>query len=320
MDFQHIPVLYEEVLEGLDLKAGGTYVDGTVGGGGHSSGILKAIGANGRLLAIDQDLNALAAAKARLAEFGEQVTFFHSNFVKMPEIIDANAPDGVDGIVIDIGVSSPQIDDASRGFSYMHDAPLDMRMDREAELSAYTVVNSYDEDALERVLREFGEEKWSRRIAKIIVERRALAPIETTFQLVDCIERAVPKGAREKGSHVAKRSFQAIRIEVNHELEVLENVIDDAVARLKIGGRMAVITFHSLEDRIVKQHFKYLASDCICPPELPFCQCDKEATVKIITRKPIVASKEELAQNPRAGSAKLRIVEKIPAYKRKRFY
>lgn len=318
MEFQHIPVLYEEVLEGLALKAGGTYVDGTVGGGGHSSGILKAIGAKGRLLAIDQDLNALAAAKARLAPYGEQVTFFHSNFVNMPKIIDENAPEGVDGILIDIGVSSPQIDDASRGFSYMHDAPLDMRMDREAALTAYTVVNSYDEDALEHVLREFGEEKWSRRIARIIVERRQQAPIETTFQLVDCIERAVPKGAREKGSHVAKRSFQAIRIEVNHELDVLENVIDEAVARLKIGGRMAVITFHSLEDRIVKQHFKYLASDCVCPPELPICQCDKEATVKIITRKPVMATKEELAQNSRAGSAKLRIVERIPAYKRSR--
>lgn len=318
MEFQHIPVLYEEVLEGLALKAGGTYVDGTVGGGGHSSGILKAIGAKGRLLAIDQDLNALAAAKTRLAPYGEQVTFFHSNFVNMPKIIDENAPEGVDGILIDIGVSSPQIDDASRGFSYMHDAPLDMRMDREAALTAYTVVNSYDEDALEHVLREFGEEKWSRRIARIIVERRQQAPIETTFQLVDCIERAVPKGAREKGSHVAKRSFQAIRIEVNHELDVLENVIDEAVARLKIGGRMAVITFHSLEDRIVKQHFKYLASDCICPPELPICQCDKEATVKIITRKPVMATKEELAQNSRAGSAKLRIVERIPAYKRSR--
>ena len=298
MEFQHIPVLYDEVLNGLNLQQGGIYVDGTVGGGGHASGILKAIGKDGRLLAIDQDVNALAAAKKRLAPYDGQVTFFHANFVQMPEIIDANAPDGVDGILIDIGVSSPQIDNAQRGFSYMH---------------------TYDEDALERILREYGEEKWSRRIAKIIVERRNIAPIETTFQLVDCIERAIPKGAREKGSHVAKRSFQAIRIEVNHELDVLENVLDQAVERLKIGGRMAVITFHSLEDRIVKQHFKYLASDCICPPELPFCQCDKMATVKIITRKPIVASKEELVQNSRAGSAKLRIVEKIPAYKRRKY-
>ncbi|MEE0434512.1 MAG: 16S rRNA (cytosine(1402)-N(4))-methyltransferase RsmH [Peptococcaceae bacterium] len=319
MAFQHIPVLYNEVLEGLALKTGGTYVDGTVGGGGHSSGILAGIGKEGRLLAIDQDKNALAAAKERLAPYADQVTFFHANFVEMPAIIDTYAPDGVDGILIDIGVSSPQIDDASRGFSYMHDAPLDMRMNRDAGFSAYELVNEYDEDVLERVLREYGEEKWSRRIAKIIVERRALAPIETTFQLVDCIERAIPKGAREKGSHVAKRSFQAIRIEVNHELEVLENVLDQATERLKIGGRMAVITFHSLEDRIVKQHFKYLASDCICPPELPFCQCDKMATVKIITRKPIVASKEELAQNSRAGSAKLRIVEKILATKRKKY-
>lgn len=319
MEFQHIPVLYEEVLEGLALKEGGIYVDGTVGGGGHASGILKAIGAQGRLIAIDQDVNALAAAKSRLAPFSEQVLFFHDNFIHMPQIIDANAPEGVDGILIDIGVSSPQIDNAQRGFSYMHDAPLDMRMDTEAAFSAYNLINEYDEDALERVLREYGEEKWSRRIAKIIVERRATAPIETTFQLVDCIERAIPKGAREKGSHVAKRTFQAVRIAVNHELDVLENVLDEAVDRLKIGGRMAVITFHSLEDRIVKQHFRYLASDCICPPELPFCQCDKMATVKIITKKPIVASKEELALNSRAGSAKLRIVEKIPAYKRKKY-
>lgn len=319
MEFQHIPVLYDEVLNGLHLQEGGVYVDGTVGGGGHSSGILKAIGPTGRLLAIDQDTNALAAAKERLAQYDGQVTFFHANFVQMPEIIDANAPDGVDGILIDIGVSSPQIDNAQRGFSYMHDAPLDMRMNPEAEFSAYELINQYDEDSLERVLREYGEEKWSRRIAKIIVERRNIAPIETTFQLVDCIERAIPKGAREKGSHVAKRSFQAIRIEVNHELDVLENVLDQAVDRLKIGGRMAVITFHSLEDRIVKQHFKYLASDCICPPELPFCQCDKMATVKIVTRKPIIASKEELTQNSRAGSAKLRIVEKIPAHKRRKY-
>lgn len=319
MEFQHIPVLYEEVLAGLALKEGGTYIDGTVGGGGHAAGILQAIGVKGRLLAIDQDTNALQAAKERLAPYDGQVEFFHANFVHMPEIIDANAPDGVDGILIDIGVSSSQIDDAQRGFSYMHDAPLDMRMNREADFSAYELVNTYDEDALERILREYGEEKWSRRIAKIIVERRQLAPIATTFQLVDCIERAIPKGAREKGSHVAKRSFQAIRIEVNHELDVLEHVLDAATERLKIGGRMAVITFHSLEDRIVKQHFKYLASDCICPPELPFCQCDKMATVKIITKKPITASKEELAQNSRAGSAKLRIVEKIPAYKRRKY-
>ncbi|MDO4280879.1 MAG: 16S rRNA (cytosine(1402)-N(4))-methyltransferase RsmH [Peptococcaceae bacterium] len=318
MAFHHIPVLYQEVLDGLALKKGGIYVDGTVGGGGHSAGILEAIGESGRLLAIDQDTGALAAAKEHLQAYANQVSFFHANFIEMPRIIDENAPDGVDGILIDIGVSSPQIDDAQRGFSYMHDAPLDMRMNPEAALSAYEVVNTYGEDELERILRDYGEEKWARRIAKIIVERRASAPIATTFQLVDCIERAIPKGAREKGSHVAKRSFQAIRIEVNGELDVLEGVLDQAVARLKIGGRMAVITFHSLEDRIVKQHFKYLASDCICPPELPICQCDKEATVKIITRKPIVASKEELASNSRAGSAKLRIVEKIPPYKKSR--
>lgn len=319
MDFEHIPVLYHEVLKGLDLKKGGTYVDGTVGGGGHSSGILEAIGKDGRLLAIDQDTTALAAASEHLKAYEDQVQFFHANYIEMPRIIDENAPEGVDGILIDIGVSSPQIDDYSRGFSYMHDARLDMRMNREAPLSAYEVVNEYSEDELERIIREYGEDKWARRIAKIIVERRSIAPIETTYQLVDAIERAVPKGAREKGSHVAKRTFQAIRIEVNGELDVLEGVIEAAVERLKVGGRMAIITFHSLEDRIVKNKFKYLSSDCVCPPELPICQCDKMATVKIVTRKPVVATKEELEYNKRAASAKLRIVEKIEPTKRRKY-
>lgn len=320
MAFNHIPVLYDEVIEGLALKKGGLYVDGTVGGGGHSKGILQGIGATGRLIAIDQDINALTAAKKNLALYEKQISYFHTNFSGMADILTKEAPAGVDGILIDIGVSSSQLDQAERGFSYMHDAPLDMRMNPDATLSAYTVVNTYSEEQLADILSKYGEEKWAKRIAQIIVERRAIMPISTTFQLVDCVERAIPKGAREKNSHVAKRTFQGIRIEVNHELEVLQEILDTAISHIKVGGRMAVITFHSLEDRIVKNHFKYLASDCICPPELPVCQCDKVPTIKIITRKPITASKSELAHNSRAASAKLRIIEKIPPQTKKRYY
>jgi 16S rRNA (cytosine1402-N4)-methyltransferase len=311
MAFEHVSVLYNEVLEGMNLHEGGVWVDGTVGGGGHSAGILAACGKAARLIAVDQDENALAAAGQRLAAWSDQVTFVHDNFIHLPQIIDRYAPQGVDGILLDIGVSSPQIDNPERGFSYMHDAPLDMRMNPRADLDARTVVNTYCEDDLERILREYGEEKWSRRIAKIICERRAIAPIETTFQLVDCVERAIPRAKREAHSHVAKRTFQAVRIEVNGELDVLAECIDAASDRLKVGGRMAIISFHSLEDRIVKNHFRYLASDCICPPEAPFCTCDKVATVRIITRKPITATKAECQANPRSASAKLRIIEKI---------
>lgn len=311
MAFEHISVLYNEVLDGLHLHEGGIWVDSTVGGGGHSKGILTACGKNAKLIAVDQDANALAAAKERLSEWDGQVVFVHDNFVHLPQIIKHYAPDGVDGILLDIGVSSPQIDQPERGFSYMHDAPLDMRMNPDVALDARTVVNTYSEDALEYILREYGEEKWARRIAKIICERRALLPIETTFQLVDCVERAIPKAKREAHSHVAKRTFQAVRIEVNGELKVLEDVIDAASDCLKPGGRMAIISFHSLEDRIVKNHFRYLASDCVCPPEAPVCTCDKVATVKLITRKPVTAGKEECEANPRAASAKLRIIEKI---------
>lgn len=311
MAFEHVSVLYHEVLEGLKLHEGGTWVDGTVGGGGHSAGILNACGKNARLIAVDQDENALAAARERLSAWKDQVTFVHDNFIHLPQIIDSYAPQGVDGILLDIGVSSPQIDNPQRGFSYMHDAPLDMRMDASAVLDAKTVVNTYSEDDLERILREYGEEKWSRRIAKIICERRAVEPIETTFQLVDCVERAIPRAKRQAHSHVAKRTFQAVRIEVNHELDALEDCIDAASERLVTGGRMAIISFHSLEDRIVKNHFRYLASDCICPPGAPVCTCDKVATVRIITRKPITASEAECRENPRSASAKLRIIEKI---------
>lgn len=311
MDFHHISVLYDEVLETLAPKNGQVFVDGTVGGGGHSFGLMEKLMPEGRLLAIDQDEFALKAAKERLAVYGDSVTFVHSNFEALPELIDTYYPDGVDGILLDIGVSSPQLDDAKRGFSYMQDAPLDMRMDPTNALDAYEIVNTYSIEALDEILKNYGEEKWSKRIAELIIERRAIQPIKTTFDLVDVIERAIPKGAREKGSHIAKRTFQGIRIAVNDELGVLERVLDGAIARLKKGGRMGVITFHSLEDRIVKNKFKYHTLKCTCPSELPFCTCDKVQTVKLVTKKPLLASKGELEANSRARSAKLRVVEKI---------
>ena len=311
MEFKHIPVLYNEIMEIMTPQPGEVFVDCTLGGGGHSKGFLERISPEGRLIGIDQDTNALAAAGANLAAYEGRVTYVHSNYSDLDRILTENAPDGVDGILFDIGVSSHQLDEKDRGFSYMQDAPLDMRMNREQELTAYTVVNTYSEDELNRILKEYGEEKWARRIAKFIVEFRADKPIETTGELVDVIRRAIPKGAREEGSHPAKRTFQAIRIEVNDELGVLSRTISTAVKHLKKGGRLGIISFHSLEDRIVKEQFRYFASDCICPPEMPFCQCDKVSEVKILTRKPVVATKEELAGNSRAKSAKFRAVEKI---------
>lgn len=311
MAFHHISVLYEEVLSTLAPKSGEVFVDGTVGGGGHSFGILEKLMPEGRLLAIDQDELALAAAKERLKVYGDNVTFVHSNYEHLPNLIDRYYPKGVDGILLDIGVSSPQLDDAERGFSYMKDAPLDMRMNQMQALDAYQLVNSYSFEALNELIKAYGEEKWSKRIAELIVERREVIPIKTTFDLVDVIERAIPKGAREKGSHVAKRTFQAIRIAVNDELGVLERVIDGAIDRLKKGGRMGIITFHSLEDRIVKNKFRYHTLKCVCPSEAPFCVCDKIQTVKLLTKKPLVASNQELEHNSRAKSAKLRVIEKI---------
>lgn len=311
MEFRHIPVLYHEIMEIMAPQPGEVFVDCTLGGGGHSKGFLERISPEGRLIGIDQDTNALAAASANLATYEGQVTYIHSNYSDLDRILTENAPDGVDGILFDIGVSSHQLDEKDRGFSYMQDAPLDMRMNREQELTAYTVVNTYSEDELNRILKEYGEEKWARRIAKFIVEFRADKPIETTGELVDIIRRAIPKGAREEGSHPAKRTFQAIRIEVNDELGVLSRTISSAVKHLKKGGRLGIISFHSLEDRIVKEQFRYFASDCICPPEMPFCQCDKVSEVKILTRKPVTATQEELAENSRAKSAKFRAVEKI---------
>ena len=311
LEFAHIPVLYREIMEIMAPKAGETFVDCTLGGGGHSKGFLERTSPNGRLIGIDQDLEALEAAKKNLAQFGERVRYIHSNYENLSAILAAEAPEGVDGILFDIGVSSHQLDDAERGFSYMHDAPLDMRMDQTKDFSAYEVVNRYSEDELYRIIRDYGEENWAKRIAQFIVEKRKIKAIETTGELVDIIKAAIPKKARMDGSHPAKRTFQAIRIEVNSELEVLEKTIEQAVKNLKKGGRLGIISFHSLEDRIVKEKFKYLAAKCICPPEMPICCCNKVAEVKILTKKPVVAQADELESNSRAKSAKFRAVEKI---------
>ncbi|MBO5301740.1 MAG: 16S rRNA (cytosine(1402)-N(4))-methyltransferase RsmH [Peptococcaceae bacterium] len=311
MEFKHIPVLFHEIMDIMAPEPGEVFVDCTLGGGGHSRGFLERMGADGRLIGIDQDTNALKAAGENLAEFGERVTYVHSNYNNLDEILNTYAPDGVDGILFDIGVSSHQLDEKDRGFSYMQDAPLDMRMNQSQKFSAWDVVNTYSEDELHRIIKEYGEERWAKRIAQFIMEFRKEKPVDTTGELVDIIKRAIPKGAREEGSHPAKRTFQAIRIEVNDELGVLTRTISVAAKHLKKGGRLGIISFHSLEDRIVKEQFRYLASDCICPPELPFCQCDKVSEVKILTRKPVTATKEELEANSRSKSAKFRAVVKI---------
>ena len=311
MEFKHIPVLFHEIMDIMAPQPGEVFVDCTLGGGGHSGGFLERISPDGRLIGIDQDTNALAAAQQNLSAYDGRVTYVHSNYSHLDEILSTYAPDGVDGILFDIGVSSHQLDEKDRGFSYMQDAPLDMRMDQSRSMTARDVVNTYSEEELHRILKEYGEERWAKRIAKFIVEFRAKKPVETTGELVDIIKRAIPKGAREEGSHPAKRTFQAIRIEVNDELGVLERTIEVAVKHLRKGGRVGIISFHSLEDRIVKEKFRYLASDCICPPEMPFCQCDKVSEVKILTRKPVTATDEELEMNSRSKSAKFRAVEKI---------
>ena len=311
MEFKHIPVLFHEIMDIMAPQPGEVFVDCTLGGGGHSRGFLERMGDDGRLIGIDQDTNALQAAGANLAEFGDRVTYVHSNYNNLDEILNTYAPDGVDGILFDIGVSSHQLDEKDRGFSYMQDAPLDMRMNQSQNFSAWDVVNTYSEEELHRIIKEYGEERWAKRVAQFIVEFRKEKPVETTGELVDIIKRAIPKSAREEGSHPAKRTFQAIRIEVNDELGVLTRTISVAAKHLKKGGRLGIISFHSLEDRIVKEQFRYLASDCICPPELPFCQCDKVSEVKILTRKPVTATKEELEANSRSKSAKFRAVVKI---------
>lgn len=310
MEFKHVSVLLNECIEGLKIKENGIYVDGTLGGAGHSSEILKHLSEDGLLIGIDQDKDALKAAKERLQNFNN-VKFVHSNFYEIDSVLNNLAIEKIDGMLMDLGVSSYQLDEAERGFSYMKDAPLDMRMNRENSLSAYEVVNDYEENELYRIIRDYGEEKFAKRVAKFIVEAREVKKIETTLELVQIIKNAIPAKARREGPHPAKRTFQAIRIEVNSELSILNRAIEDGVNRLNKGGRMAIITFHSLEDRIVKIKFKELGITCTCPREFPICVCGGNAKVKVITRKAIEPSKEEVEENSRSRSAKLRIIEKL---------
>ncbi len=308
-EFLHIPVLKDQTISLLDVKENGIYVDGTLGRGGHSKEILKK--SNIKLLVgIDQDEEALAAAKNNLAEF-KNVTYIHDNFRNIDQILESQKIDKVDGILVDIGVSSYQIDNAERGFSFRYDAKLDMRMDRSGSFSAYDLIQTYSEEELTRVIRDYGEEKFARSIARHIVKTREEQPIETTKQLEDIILKSVPRYRGQDGKSNVQRTFQAIRIEVNRELEVLTEFIDKAVNHLKVGGRLAVISFHSLEDRIVKQKFKELSTGCICPPDFPICVCGHKASVKLITKHPVVADEEELKQNSRSAPAKLRVIEKI---------
>ena len=308
-EFYHVSVLLDECIEALDIKPDGIYVDGTLGGAGHSSQIVKRL-TTGRHIGIDRDPVALKAAGERLAPYGDKVTLVHSNFCEIRQVLEDLGIDGVDGILLDLGVSSPQLDDGSRGFSYMADAPLDMRMNSEDVLSAYDVVNTWSQDELKRILYDYGEERYAPRIAAAICARREEKPIETTLELVDIIRSAMPAAALREKQHPAKRSFQAIRIAVNDELGSVEKVMRDAIPCLNPGGRLAVITFHSLEDRIVKNAMAEAAKGCTCPPNFPVCVCGKKPQVKLISRKPIVSGEEELERNPRARSAKLRVCEK----------
>jgi len=311
LSFHHITVLKEEAVKGLNIRPDGIYVDCTLGGAGHSSLIASQLGENGRLISIDQDDIALANAKEKLAVYGDKVTLVKSNFRELKQVIADLNLTGVDGVLFDLGVSSPQLDEGDRGFSYNADAPLDMRMDQDAPLSAYDVVNEWDEEELAKIFWEYGEEKFSRRISRQIVNHRQKAPIETTGQLVEIIKEAIPAAARRTGPHPAKRTFQAIRIAVNDELNAFQDAVTDAVEVLNPQGRVSVITFHSLEDRICKQTFNEFAKGCVCPPGFPVCNCGNQPILKIITRKPILPSEAELEANPRARSAKLRIGEKI---------
>ena len=313
MEFTHKSVLLDECIQALNIRPDGIYVDGTLGRAGHSKEIVQRL-ATGRLLCIDRDMAAIEAARERLAPWMDRVTLVHGNFAELSSVLEEQGISGVDGMLFDLGVSSPQLDDASRGFSYMQDAPLDMRMDTSAPLTAYEVVNSWSYEELRRILFEYGEERYAPVIAKHIVRARETAPIKTTLELVDLIKGAMPPAALREKQHPAKRSFQAIRIAVNGELDALPPMLKAAADFLNPGGRLAVITFHSLEDRIIKRTMQDMARGCTCPPEFPVCICGKKPKLKILTRKPIVSGEAELEKNPRARSAKLRVAEKCDTF------
>ena len=308
-DYGHKPVLLEECLDALAIRPDGTYLDGTLGRAGHSQAILRCL-TTGRLIGVDRDMAAIEAARERLAEFGDRVTLVHGNFSDLGDILQNLGITGIDGMLFDLGVSSPQLDEPRRGFSYMHDAPLDMRMDETAELDAGQVVNTWSGEELRRILYEYGEERYAPQIARAIVRSREDKPIATTGELVEIIRSAMPGKALREKQHPAKRSFQAIRIAVNGELDALPPMLEAAAEGLAPGGRLAVITFHSLEDRIVKQKMRELATGCTCPPEFPVCVCGKKPKLKLVNRKPIVSGSAELEENSRARSAKLRVAER----------
>src|SRR5699024_5434529 len=310
LEYFHKSIMVEEVIEGLIIKEDGIYVDGTIGGGGHSLEIDKRL-TEGRLIGIDQDMNAIKGSKERLKGYKDNSTMVHDNYLNIEEILNKLNIEKVDGILLELGVSSHQLDEGERGFSFHQDAPLDMRMNREEDFTAWNVVNEYDDKKLEKILWDYGEEKWASRIAKFIVEERKIKTIDTTMELVTVIKKAIPKGARNDGQHPARKTFQGIRVEVNKELEIIKEVLPKMARLLKRGGRICIIDFHSLEDRIVKNVFKELNKECICPPDFPICICDKKKEINIITKKPIIPRKEELENNPRSRSAKLRIAEKV---------
>jgi 16S rRNA (cytosine1402-N4)-methyltransferase len=309
MEFKHVSVLLNECIEALNIKEDGIYVDCTLGGGGHSYEIAKRLSSKGRLIGIDQDTTALAAAKERLKEFSN-VTYVHNNFYNIDSILTELDIEKVDGILMDLGVSSYQLDTAERGFSYMKDAPLDMRMNRDDDISAYDVINNYSEEQLFKIIKDYGEDRFAKRIAKFIVERREKENIKTTGELVDITRAAIPAKFQKEG-HPAKRTFQAIRIEVNKELEILDKAVEDSINHLSDEGRIAIITFHSLEDRKIKVKFKELENPCTCPSDFPICICEKKSLIKVISRKPIEPSEEEREINSRSRSAKLRVAERI---------
>lgn len=311
MEFQHVSVLLEETVEALQIKPDGIYVDGTLGGAGHARQICQRLNDKGRFVGIDQDEEAIAVSTERLKEYGEKVSIIKSNYVQMKQVLQDLGIVKVDGILLDLGVSSYQLDNAGRGFSYMADAPLDMRMDRDQTVSAKDIVNTYPEAELARIIREYGEERYARSIARNIVKTRENRSIETTFQLVDIIRSSMPAKARNGKGHPAKRTFQAIRIECNHELEVLREALDEIVDLLNDHGRLCIITFHSLEDRIVKISYRRNENPCTCPPDFPVCVCGKKTKGKVITKKPILPSEKEQKENSRSQSAKLRVFERI---------